>query len=199
MRLKFTNYHSGILISIVGLLWAGLSQLLPYLWDNDLFRGFGPTAIVIFLLQAYDRWLWKLPFFKLMSSVPNLNGKYQGKIFYRWDEQDGEKSCELTIKQTCSHIKVKSEFGSTASEATQSTSTEAFIKTDEAGDQHLYFYYHNPGSCRNGDTLNPHDGMNVLEIICEGGSLKLKGYYFTNRDPQTKGCMEVVKITEKDK
>ena len=70
-------------------------------------------------------------------------------------------------------------------------SSEAFIKTDPAGDKHLYFYYHNRGSNESGDTLDPHDGMNVLEIHENSDDIRLSGYYFTNRNPQTKGSMSV--------
>lgn len=70
----------------------------------------------------------------------------------------------------------------------------ASVVTDEHGDQTLYFYYHNPGSCMSGDTLDSHDGMNVLRILRDKEATTLEGYYFTNRSPkQTKGCMKVTK------
>lgn len=149
------------------------------------------------LLTLYDKYLWKLPVLNLLNNVPNLNGIYEGKIAYHYNEQDNTKSCRLEIKQTCSSIKVKSIFNKDGENDTQSVSREAFIKTDDVGDQHLYFYYHNQGSCKNGDTLDSHDGMNVLEILKEKETVKLKGYYFTNRNPQTKGCMEVTKTTKR--
>jgi hypothetical protein len=95
-------------------------------------------------------------------------------------------------------IKVKTIFSKDGENDTQSFSTESFIKSDEAGDQHLYYYYQNRGSCQNGDTLDPHDGMNVLEILLSGEEIKLEGYYFTNRNPQTKGYMKVTKSTKGD-
>lgn len=193
--IKFTYYKPEILISVVGILWAFSSWILSQFWGYGLLEGTGPAAIVLCFLWCYDKWLWKLPVFKWMNSIPNISGRYRGEITYHWNGQDGSKSCQLKIKQTCSTIKVTSYFSKDSENDTQSVSLEAFIKTDEAGDHHLYFYYHNRGSCKNGDTLDPHDGMNVFEIIREQKGIKLKGYYFTNRNPQTKGCIEVSKIT----
>ncbi len=186
------------MIPVIGILWSVSSWGLAKLWGYGFLQGIGPTAIVIFLLEVYDKWLWKFPVLNLMNTIPDLNGTYAGNIQYHYNESDDTKSCKLEIKQTCSNIKVKSFFSKDDENYTNSVSTEAFIKTDEAGDQSLYFYYHNLGSCKNGDTLNPHDGMNVLEISKDKKVIKLKGYYFTNRNPQTKGCMKATKIIKGD-
>lgn len=196
MNIRFTYYKPQALIPVIGLLWAISSWGLAKLWGYGFLQGIGPTVIVMCFLTLYDKCLWKLPILNLINTIPNLNGVYNGEIAYHYNGRDCAKSCKMVIKQTCSITKVKSIFNKEGENDTQSVSTEAFIKTDEAGDQYLYFYYHNPGSCKNGDTLDPHDGMNVLEILKDEMAIKLKGYYFTNRNPQTKGCMEVTKITE---
>lgn len=199
MQIKFTYYKPQALIPVIGLLWAAASWALSKFWGYGFLQGIGPTALVMIFLTVYDKWLWKYPVFNLLNTLPDLNGKYEGEIAYHWDGQNGTKACTLKIKQNCSTIKVKSVFSKDDENDTSSVSTEAFVKTDDSGDQHLFFYYHNPGSCKDGDTLDPHDGMNVLEILKDKNVTKLKGYYFTNRNPQTKGCMEVTKIKEGDK
>ena len=199
MQIKFTNYKPQALVPVIGLLWTISSWALAKLWGYGFLQGIGPTAIVMGFLTFYDKYFWKLPVLNLLTTLPDLNGDYEGEIGYHYNGQDGTKSCKLTINQTCSIIKVKSIFSKDGENDTQSVSTEAFIKTDQAGDQLLYFYYHNAGSSKSGDTLDAHDGMNVLEIIKDNKSLTLKGYYFTNRNPQTKGCMEVTKTTERGK
>lgn len=198
MQLNFTNYKPNLLVTAIGILWALSSWALSNLWGYGLLQGIGPSVLVIGILAFYNKYLWKLPIMNWMNTIPNLNGIYEGNIFYHYDGQDGTKACKLQIKQTCSMIKVKTIFSKEGESDTQSDSTEAFIKIDEAGDQHLYYYYQNRGSCKNGDTLNPHDGMNVLEVRKSGKEIKLEGYYFTNRNPQTKGCMKVTKITKGD-
>ena len=193
-KLIFAYYKPQLLVPIIGLLWSVSSWGLSMIWGYGILQGTGPSAIVMLFLAVYEKWLWKFPILKFGNTMPNLNGKYSGKLSFHWNDTNKTKSCEIEIKQTCSNIKVKSVFKKDNENSTQSVSTEAFIKTDEAGDQHLYFYYHNIGSCKHGDTLNQHDGMNVLEIINEGNKIILKGYYFTNRNPQTKGCIEVTRI-----
>ena len=199
MQLKFTYYKPEIAIPIIGFLWTASSWCLAKIWGYGFLQGIGPTTIVMLFLVLYDMWLWKLPVLNWMIKVPNLNGDYEGKISYFWDGQAGEKLCALVIKQSCSNIKVRCVFNKDGENETISFSTEAFIKTDEAGDQHLFIYYQNRGSCKNGDTLGQHDGMNVFEILREKKNIKLKGYYFTNRNPQTKGCIEVTKLIKGDK
>ncbi|WP_135604192.1 hypothetical protein [Methanococcoides sp. NM1] len=199
MQINFTNYKPRLLVSAIGILWAFSSWALSSIWGYGFLQGIGPSAIVIGILALYDKHLWKLPVMNWMNTTPNLNGTYEGKIIYHYNGQNGTKACKLQIKQTCSMIKVKTIFSKNGENDTQSVSTESFIKTDEAGDQHLYFYYQNRGSCQNGDTLGPHDGINVLEIQQNGEEIKLEGYYFTNRNPQTKGRMNVTKITKGDK
>ena len=199
MQIKFTYYRPQILIPVIGLLWAFSSWILANLWGYGFLQGIGPTAIVMCFLSIYDKLLWKYPVFNLMTTIPNLNGYYEGNISFYWDGENRTKASKMEIKQTCSNIKVTTIFSKEKENSTQSVSTEAFIKTDEVGDQHLYFYYHNQGSCKDGDTLDPHDGMNVLKIKKDNNSITLQGYYFTNRNPQTKGCMEVSKILKGEK
>lgn len=196
MQIKLAYYKPQILFSALASLWAISSWALAKLWGYGLLQGTGPIVVIMFFLTLYDRWLWKWPILKLMNTVSDLNGNYEGEIDFYWNGQDMKKGCSMEIKQTCSNIKVKAIFNKEGENNTQSVSTEAFIKTDEAGDQHLFFYYHNRGSCKDGDTLDPHDGLNVLEILCKKKVITLKGYYFTNRNPQTKGRMEVTRIKE---
>jgi len=199
MKLTFAYYKPQFLVPIIGILWSVSSWGLSMIWGYGILQGTGPSAIVMLFFAVYEKWLWKFPILKFGNTMPNLNGEYSGNIVFHWDGANKTKFCGIEIKQTCSNIKVKSVFKRDNENSTQSVSTEAFIKTDEAGDQHLYFYYHNIGSCKHGDTLNQHDGMNVLEIINEGNKIILKGYYFTNRNPQTKGCIEVTRRIEGDK
>jgi len=199
MQINFSYYKPQALITSIIVLGSVSSWGLSKLCDYNFLQGIGPTTIVMGFLYVYDKYLWKLPVFKMINTVPNLNGVYEGEIEYYYNDENNKKKCRLEIKQTCSSIKVKSSFNKEGENETHSESTVALIKTDEVGDQHLYIYYRNPGSQKNGDSLNSHDGMNVLEILKKKKNITIKGYYFTNRDPQTKGRMEVIKINKGDK
>jgi hypothetical protein len=197
MKIDFKNYRSTWLIVIIGGLWILFSMILEEAWEVGIFYGLGPAAVIGVIFYCYDKWCWKWPVFKWLNKVPNLNGHYSGKITFNYDGEDREKECSLMIKQTCSQIKVTSIFNKDDENSTRSNSIEAFITQDEIGDKKLYFYYQNSGSCVNGDTLDQHDGVNVLDINFEKRKVvSLDGYYFTNRNPQTKGCMEVFKVNK---
>lgn len=158
----------------------------------------GPTTCTGLLWGWYECKLWRLPFFSCLNTTPDIAGTYCGEIRFRFSGQSEQvKKCKLQIKQTCSRIKVECVFNREGEANTKSRSRVASILTDELGDHQLYFYYHNRGSCMSHDTLNAHDGMNVLDIVNENGSIRLEGYYFTNRDPQTKGCITVTRTSKR--
>ena len=196
--MNLSNYKPYYLVSFVVLIWAPSNWMLSHLWDYDLAQGLGPIAVVIAVLLAYDKWLWKLPVFNLMIKVPDLNGRYSGRVSYKFDGQNSSKSCEFVIQQTASDIKVTGTFNKGAKDETSSESKEALFTRDEVGNYSLLFYYQNEGSSKGCDSLNQHDGLTKLKIgIDESNKVVLDGYYFTNRSPQTKGCIKLSQLTSR--
>ncbi len=194
MKINLRYYKPRYLLPLVVVCWYISLGFFENLWEYEILQGVGPLTIVMLIIVSYDKWLWKLPLMNWINTVPNISGEYGGEIESFWEGKNRSKLCTLSITQTCSHIKIVSVFADEEGEnETRSESTEAFVTTDEVENSKLHFYYHNRGSCKNGDTLNAHDGMSVLDIIEKGESIRLEGYYFTNRDPQTKGCMKVSK------
>jgi hypothetical protein len=192
MVLNLKYYKPCVFIPFVGVTWAISSWCLSKFWGYGLLQGLGPTAVIGILLYVYDRWLWKLPVFGLGNTMPKLYEEYSGEVEYDFNGTSGKKACVLNVKQTCSLIKVTCQFDKQKESSTQSTSYDAFITNDEHGDYRLCIYYHNKGSGRNGDTLEQHDGMNILDI--KDSNIILNGYYFTNRSPQTRGIMNLKRI-----
>lgn len=168
-----------------------LSYGLSMLWENDLFQGVGPAVIAGGLLALYDSYLWKYPVFRILCTVPNLNGVYEGGIQYKLKGKDSWKDCTIAIKQTCSNLKIKADFKRPGEDDTQSESRVSVIKTDEVGEHKIYFLYHNGGSHKSDTILDAHDGVNILNVEIEDTVICLKGHYFTNREQQTKGTIEV--------
>ena len=168
--------------------------MLSFVWQYGLLQGIPPTLLVATLLGFYDKWLWKFPVLNLLVRIPNLNGEYEGTVEYHWDGENQNKRCNLQIQQTASFIKIKCFFEREGENETSSESKKTFFDTDEMGNYSLYFYYGNKGSCKDGDTLDQHEGMTILEVTKKDKDIKLEGYYFTNRNPQTKGRIKVSKI-----
>lgn len=194
MDIDFRYYKTKWVIPIILALGTLVAYVLEALWKNGFAYGISSSASVLALLGLYDHFLWKLPIFSFFNTLPNLNGNYKGAIQYNREGVNGSKAVSLNIKQTCSQVKVVCCFHKEGEKDSRSQSSHAYFTTDSLGDQELHFVYHNAGSQMNGDTLSPHDGMNILRIRKEKEGYALEGHYFTNRDPQTKGTMRVTQI-----
>ena len=196
MNINFANYKPSIMFLFLALSFSVLSGAFSMLWGYGMPQTLGPLFAISLFFAAYDKWLWKLPVLCWMNTAPNLNGSYVGEIEYIWDNQRNKKPCALSIRQTCSKIVVESIFGEGTEEETQSESTDTFLVSDETGGHRLYIYYCNIGHFDSDKRLNQHNGFNVLTIKKDGKSVELKGHYFTNRDPQTKGLVRVSNTQE---
>ena len=124
-------------------------------------------------------------------AVPNMSGRYKGKVKYNLNNISGEKECYIEITQTASKIKVHSYFSDGLNENTSSKSLVEDIKHDEDGFFDIYLFYLNTGSKQNGG-LDCHEGANKLRFLPgkEGKSNELIGHYFTGRQTQTRGEIE---------
>ena len=163
------------------------------LWEYEFLQELAPGTLVMSILCAYDKWLWKFPILRFLVKIPDISGQYSGEIKYHRDNQDQSKSCCLKIQQTASQIKVKCSFDRQKENSTFSESKEALLIQDDLGNHSLLYYYYNEGSYKAGDTLDQHDGLTRLNISSAHKKIELEGYYFTRRNPQTKGRIKVTK------
>ncbi len=194
MNLDFSNYKPRLFVMAVGALWAGASAVLSKLWGHGAFHGVGPTAIVFAVLIAYDKWAWRWPIFSLLTTATDLAGVYEGHIHFTRNDQTTAKQCRMHIKQSLSRIKVTCDFTKAGDPDTTSVSEEALLRFDDHGDHQLIFIYRNEGSNLSGDSLGEHQGTNVLTVIRALDGIRLRGFYYTNREPQTKGRIEVRRL-----
>lgn len=188
--LHFRYYKSSALITVV-LTIGGV----VYLFNEYVIGGIGGSLSAIgtitLIIQIIDSYLWKYPPFKWLFWMPNIAGRYEGFIEYRhpimyeWEE----KHCIVEVIQTGSKIKLNSFFQkSDEIEQTFSKSlVESIIKNDDDSFS-IVFTYQNKGMLHK---FPFHSGTNILNIIERKEGITLKGYYYTNREPQTKGKMEV--------
>jgi hypothetical protein len=204
--LSFKYYKSTpLIISIIalsGFIDYCVGELINPLLVQNLPQGSHlrvPTTVSIlgmfFLL--YNQVLWKFPFFNLLMDVPNMAGRYEGKVKFKWNGVDGEKLCFIEVVQTASKIKVHTYFSDGANEKTSSKSLIEDIKQDEDGFFDIYLFYLNSGTKQNGG-LDYHEGANKLRFHPgkDGASNSLIGHYFTNRQIQTRGEIEGTLISK---
>jgi SMODS-associating 2TM, beta-strand rich effector domain len=165
--------------------------LVEYLSKGSHFRVPTTVSILGMFFLLYNQVLWKLPVFNLLMAVPNMAGRYEGKVKFKWNGADGEKPCFIEVVQTASKIKVHTYFSDGANERTSSKSLVEDIKQDEDGFFDIYLFYLNSGTKQNGG-LDCHEGANKLRFHPDkdGSSNSLMGHYFTNRQIQTRGEIE---------
>ncbi|MCF6167087.1 hypothetical protein [Lutibacter sp.] len=184
-----------ILLSSIGIDFCLENWIVPYLESKGIMhmRAPGNIAIIGGFLAFYDSYLWKLPIFRLLVNIPNVSGRYKGKIKYNFNEKYGEKECSIEVKQTASKIKVHSYFNNELNEKTDSKSLVEDVRLEEDGFFDIYMFYLNNGNKIN-STLDCHEGANKLRYIPRNkeNKAKLMGHYFTNRQIQTRGEIEVV-------
>ena len=202
--MSFRYYNTTALIFIILFLALGIDKLiqnliLPYMQVHHvaLLRAPGNVSLIGMFLFLYDKVLWKWPVFNLIINLPDMRGRYTGKISYSFSGVQGEKECAVEITQTSSRIKIHAYFNNQDKEKTKSKSLVESVE-EEDGFYNLYLYYFNSGSKEN-NTLDCHEGANMLKFIPADGDTpqKLIGHYFTDRKIQTRGAMEVKFETKK--
>lgn len=196
--LNFKYYKTSWLILIIILLAIGIDFLLhewvvPFLKSKgiEFLRAPGNVTIIAMILAFYDTILWKLPVFNLLVNIPNVSGRYKGKVMYEFQGKKGEKECFIEVKQSASKIKIHSYFNNELGEKTDSKSLVEDIRLEEDGFFDIYLFYLNNGNKIN-STLDCHEGANKLRYIPakKDRKAKLIGHYFTNRQIQTRGEIE---------
>lgn len=154
-----------------------------------------PTTVTLELLVfgAFKKWIWKWkilhPWFVVM---PDLSGKWEGTLHYKWKGQEGDRDISLTIIQSFNHIVVKLE----TTEST-SRSVAAFFDIDERrGIYDLYCTYINEPLITIQDRSKIHFGTTRLSFDLNVNTT-IRGEYWTSRD--TKGLILLTRVFAKRK
>lgn len=151
------------------------------------------TAIITFLFIVIDKYFWRYPPFKWLYWVPDMSGRYEGEIRYinPATSSPDRKNCVIEVFQTGSKLKVSCFFQhQTIDELSTSKSLTESITKEEDGCYSIIFNYLNEGT-RTHSQGQPHYGTCILKFINNGEGRILQGNYYTNREPQTKGIIEV--------
>lgn len=188
----FLHFKPGIIIGFILILGFGVYSANLYFQDS-----FGITLSVISIMTAlmfvFNKFLWRHKPFKWLLWTPVLQGRYDGEIKFIHKKTNKEiiMPTVMVIMQTASSIKVNSFFKNPNGEkSTHSESKVASIVKEEDDTFSLIFTYENKGTPGNIE-FAPHYGTNFLKLIENGKEKVLTGYYYTNRNPQTKGEITV--------
>lgn len=191
------RHLAGVILVIGTIVSYLISWLVPFLTDsfNINYYQFPATgAIVLIILGLINIHWWKHFPFKYFFWVPNMSGRYEGLIKYNYLGSEEEKQCFVEVIQNGLKIKVNSYFQkNNGSEKTLSKSLVETISPEDDGTYSIVLTYRNNGIQ---GKFSEHCGTNILKFINNGDGRFLKGIYYTNREPQTKGIMEVSFISK---
>ncbi|RYY70760.1 MAG: hypothetical protein EOO13_05450 [Chitinophagaceae bacterium] len=130
-----------------------------------------------------DKRGWKNNLFKWLVDIPNLSGRYEGKIIssYLIDGKNVEISFAVEIVQTSSSIHISSYYlNPELSEYTSSYSVIEQIEKQKNGAFKLYYLYSNmPGKLNT--ILTQHDGTAYATYLADIKQLD-GGYYNSRRN-----------------
>lgn len=204
MKNNFFRYYKpdiiiGFIIlvgTIFGIMLTFIIKSVNSIADVSYYQYPSASVAVGLFVFLIDWKLWKVSPFKYLFLIPNLNGRYLGHIKYDDPENDNKetmKKCVLEIAQTGSSIKVNCYFHKEGEkEKTPSQSIFETITKNDDGSFTLVFTYRNHGLP---GKFQEHSGTNILKYFENDEGRFLKGVYYTNRIPQTRGEMEVKFIT----
>lgn len=172
---------------IVIALAAGVSAAIVWLnggeVDSDLAKAVvTASSVVILLLLAWDRWLWRWPGIRSLHARPVLHGTWMTELRTTYAARAGSPiECFLVIEQTYSRICVRMLFDRSSS---QSMSGNLVL---EAGACRLYYVFRSDKHATQPAGNPPSRGAALL-TIGRKPHLHLEGDYWM--DVGTKGRVE---------
>jgi len=135
--------------------------------------GISATAVITVLFVS---WAWKWRIFRgWLVPIPNLNGKWEGKIFYKEEEKDKSRAVSVDIKQTFLYIVVH--FCSKESESLSFCGS--FNIDEKRGIRQLIYSYQNDPKSILRENSAIHYGTTKLNISLD--NRELEGEYWTSR------------------
>jgi hypothetical protein len=194
MKNNFFNFFKpSVLISFIAIM-----AVLLFMAKSHFGLAIATTSFIGTLLFLITKYLWKYKPFKCLFWINDFSGRYEGILRFRYIDKNG-----VLQTGTRKHIKIVNQTGyriSIASFALQDDGTPSspsydkgvFVEqTEDECHFKLLYTYLNEGNIQLG--FPPHYGTDVLKFIRNKTSKSLSGYYYTNRDPQTRGDYEELK------
>lgn len=194
MKINSNNYKQ---FTCFVLVLIALSSVCVYFFNTYLqshniqmpFYVEAPSISFIYglLFYFFDRYLWKLNFFKKLNIIiaEDLNGEWTGKAKSSFDEFNNEIDVKLIIKQTATKITIQGKFNQS-----KSISLNANFEKSEVDDSvALFYFYRNEPNYDAIKTMSTHEGS--VKLIYNKEENSLEGYYYSGRDRNNHGTIKV--------
>lgn len=201
MNINNDNYRQFtiFILTLVGIS-AGLTYALSYLLQlNGIVVPFyiempSVPGIYALLFLLFDRYFWKEhhfhPIFKKLGVIvaDDLNGKWQGIVKTSYDDFKSDIKAELNIEQTATSIKIRGVFNESKSVSVHENFSLSEIDNKVA----LFYFFRNEPSYDAAKTMAIHEGS--AKLIHDDVNDTLAGYYYSGRDRNNHGTIEVRRI-----
>ena len=191
---QFT-YFILILIGISVIISYGISLLfkqyqivIPFYVDLPI----STIGVYSILFWLFNNFCWKLPIFRSTGIVvaDDLNGDWEGTVKSSYDNHQKAITARLTIEQTATRIKICGTFNESKSVSIH----ENFSRSEIDNKVALFYFFRNEPNYDATETMSIHEGS--AKLIHDEKDDTLKGYYYSGRDRNNHGTIEV-KRTEK--
>lgn len=155
--------------SSIAIISVAASSLLTLFEDNSFYKFIAPSVLMIYfiLFNFFDKYLWKM---KFLSSIPNLNGKWEGEIT---NSDNLSSPLSLRIKQTWTKIDVVFESKDTISKI-----IAANIDIENSNETTLKYIY-----LVRGKTVEKKDvyGEGSQEFRLSNDNKSMEGTYYSSK------------------
>ena len=145
---------------------------------------------------AFDKWLWRMPLVRGsgLVNVPDLNGRWDGKITSSFDEHQSQIEATIQVHQTWTRIRIDLE-----TKNSKSLSQTASIITEIPGGALVTYEYLNEPKAHSTTTMHTHRGSARHTWCIVNGREMFDGEYYTGRDRVTFGALHFKKSKKKVK
>lgn len=174
-----------ISVSLAGLIHAGLDTVNFEL--QGLVSITSAVGMYQILYYAFDHFVWKWRLLRKIRlvTVPDLNGRWVGKIESSYEQDAQAYPISVSITQQWSKILVRLETGESVSK-----SIAASFLTDDPSSPELVYVYDNDPRGMAPESMNSHSGTAKLRITGSG----LQGQYYTGRGRKTVGDISLKRV-----
>lgn len=188
---QFT-YFILILVGISAVVVYGITALLKQNQIDVPFYIELPSIPTVYglLFYLFDKYLWKHPIFRTLGIViaDDLNGKWEGTIKSSYDKHQKALKAEMTIEQTATRIKICGVFDQSKSVSVH----ENFSRSEIDNKVALFYFFRNEPRYDAVETMAIHEGS--AKLIHDEKTDTLTGYYYSGRDRNNHGTIEVKRI-----
>lgn len=186
---QFT-YFILVLIAISVVISYGISVLLKQYQISIPFYVELPVSTIgvySILFWIFNNYLWKLRLFRAMGIViaDDLNGKWEGVAKSSYDNFKSNIKTEIEIEQSATKIKICGNFKESRSVSIHENFSRSEIENKVA----LFYFFRNEPNYDATETMSIHEGS--TKLIYDKQKDTLEGYYYSGRDRNNHGTIEV--------